>query len=78
MFEEFAKKKREAKLRDIRKNKRTLTVFTPFELRTAKRMRLENELIEKETGQAQPYEPLWLQVQKSFQLRDSTNQTPCK
>ena len=57
-------KKRQKKLREIRKRKRPLTVFTPFELKTAKRMRLENNAdadVEKHD-----YEPLWLQVQKSF------------
>jgi hypothetical protein len=36
-------KKRQDKLREIRKRKRTLTAFTPFELRTAKRIRIENQ-----------------------------------
>jgi hypothetical protein len=41
--EEIQMKKRQDKLRELRKKKKTLTLFTPFELRTAKRMRLENE-----------------------------------
>ena len=48
-----------------KKRKRTLTVQTPFELKTSKRVRLDLE--EKPS---QTYEPLWAQIQKNFKLRD--------
>jgi len=41
---EVMQRKRENKMREKKKGKKTLTVFTPFELRTAKRNRIENEL----------------------------------
>lgn len=71
MREEVAIKKRQKKLRELRKKKKTLTIFTPFELRTAKRIRIETE----QMGQTETstYEPLWLQIQKSFKLRETTN-----
>jgi hypothetical protein len=55
--EEVQVKRRQDKLRQLRKRKRTLTAFTPFELRTAKRIRLENQQSEQE---GKEYEPLWL------------------
>ena len=64
-------KKRQQKLRDLRKKKKTLTIFTPFELRTSKRIRVEAE--QMSTKAECSYEPLWLQIQKSFKLRDTTN-----
>jgi hypothetical protein len=69
--EEVAIKKRQKKLRELRKKKKTLTIFTPFELRTAKRIRIETEQMDQ--TETSIYEPLWLQIQKSFKLRESTN-----
>ncbi len=60
LLQEVKMKKRQDKLRKIRKRKRTLTAFTPFELRTAKRIRLENQRMESESGEKKEYEPLWL------------------
>lgn len=54
-----------------RQNKKTLTVFTPFEFKTQKRVRLDQDMLPEET--AQPYEPLSVQLAKSFKLRDDTN-----
>jgi len=47
LLEEVKAKKRQRKLREIRKRKRTLTVFNPFELRTAKRIKIENQESER-------------------------------
>jgi hypothetical protein len=41
-----------------KKKRRTLTVSTPFKLRTDERIRAENEM--NSEAKAQPYEPLWL------------------
>lgn len=64
-----AKKALIVKERIKRHQRKTLTVSTPFELRTQKRMRMEieGEQIEKQ----EQYEPLWAQIQKNFQLRES-------
>jgi hypothetical protein len=46
-------------LRELRKKKKILTIFTPFELRTSKRIRIEQEM--SGAGlQNTEYEPLWL------------------
>ena len=58
--EEVAMKKRQRKLKELRKKKKTLTIFTPFELRTAKRIRIEREKMGQ--SESSTYEPLWLQV----------------
>ena len=58
--EEVAMKKRQRKLKELRKKKKTLTIFTPFELRTAKRIRIESEKMGQR--ESSTYEPLWLQV----------------
>jgi hypothetical protein len=47
LLEEVKAKKRQRKLREIRKRKRILTVFNPFELRTAKRIKIENQESER-------------------------------
>ena len=52
-----------------RHQRKTLTVSTPFELRTQKRMRVEIE--GEQTEKQEQYEPLWAQIQKSFRLRES-------
>ena len=49
------------------KQKKNLTVQKPFDLQTAKRMRVQ---IDEETEE-QEYEPLSQQLQKNFQLRVS-------
>jgi hypothetical protein len=58
--EEVAIKKRQRKLQELRKKKKTLTIFTPFELRTAKRIRIESEKMDQ--SESSTYEPLWLQI----------------
>jgi len=49
-----------------------MTVAAPFKLRTDDRIK------DQELPEAQPYEPLWLTVEKSFKLRDQTNTLPVK
>lgn len=56
------------KKRDIKKKKLTLTVAAPFQLRTEQRGRDEDEVKKEE------YEPLWMQVQKCFRLREEESQ----
>lgn len=56
--EEVMHKKRQQKLRELRKKKKTLTIFTPFELRTSKRIRIEAEQMGAKAETT--YEPLWL------------------
>ena len=58
--EEVRQKKRQDKLRELRKKKKVLTIFTPFELRTAKRIRTEIGLNGGPDQQSSEYEPLWL------------------
>ena len=60
MREEVAIKKRQRKLQELRKKKKTLTIFTPFELRTAKRIRIESEKMDQ--SDSTTYEPLLLQI----------------
>jgi hypothetical protein len=57
--EEVRLKKRQDKLRELRKKKKILTIFTPFELRTSKRIRIEQEM-SGAGQQTTEYEPLWL------------------
>ena len=47
LLEEVKAKKRQRKLREIRKRKGILTVSNPFELRTAKRIKIENQESER-------------------------------
>ena len=49
--------------------RKTLTVATPFKLRTDQRIRQDNQM-DQEREQKEEYEPLWAQIKKNFKLRD--------
>lgn len=44
----------------LKNKKKSLTVCAPFELRTSKRIKIDEDFMSQENSQ--PYEPLWLQV----------------